>query len=72
MKDTGNEHFLCGMWEYFTFNRAEERKILAHASRERQEGMQDQWQQESPFRKVLEQVNGVVSHSSEVSWTRKH
>ena len=34
------------------------KKILANASREKQEGMQGQWQQESPFREVLEQVKG--------------
>ena len=35
---------------------AEVRKILAEASRERQEEVQGQWQQESLFREVLEQV----------------
>ena len=44
------------MWEYLTLERAEARKILADASREIQEGIQDQWQQESPFREFLEQV----------------
>ena len=43
------------MWEYFTSASAEARKILADASREKQEGIQGQWQQESPCREVLEQ-----------------
>ena len=46
------------MVEYLTLKRAEASKILADASRERQEGMQGQWQQESPSREVLEQVIG--------------
>ena len=46
------------MWEYFTLERADVRKILADASLEKQEGIQGRWQQESPFREVLEQVKG--------------
>ena len=46
------------MWEYFTLKRAEVKKILADASGEKQEGIQGQWQQESPSREVLEQVKG--------------
>ena len=44
------------MWEYFTLERAEVREILADASLEKQQGIQGQWQQESPFRDVLEQA----------------
>ena len=55
-KVMGNEQLIRGMWEYFTLERAEVRKILADASREKQEGIQGQRQQESPFREVLEQV----------------
>ena len=44
------------MWEYFTLKRAGARKILEDASREKQEGIQGQWQQESPFREILEHV----------------
>ena len=32
------------------------RRILADAAQEKQEGKQGQWQQESPFKEVLEQV----------------
>ena len=52
----GNEPVMHGMWEYFTLERAEVKNILADASRE--EGIQGQWQQESPFREVLVQVKG--------------
>ena len=43
---------------YFTHRRAEVKKILEDASRERQEGIQGQWQQASSFREILEQVRG--------------
>ena len=36
------------------------KKILEYAARERQEGIQGHWQQESPSREVLEQVRGNV------------
>ena len=53
-KITGHEQFINVVWEYFTLNRAEAKKILKDAVREGQEGIQGQWQQESPFREVLE------------------
>ena len=37
---------------------AEAKKILEDAARERQEGIQGQRQQDSPFREILEQVRG--------------
>ena len=46
------------MWEYFTIKRAWAKKILADAAKVVQEGIQGQWQQESPFKEVLEQVKG--------------
>ena len=52
----GSEHFPGGVWEYFTLKRAVAGKILADAAQEKQEGKQGQWQQESPFKEVLEQV----------------
>ena len=55
-KVMGTEQFIRGMWAYFTLERTEVRKILAEASREKHEGIQGQWIQESPFRAVLEQV----------------
>ena len=44
------------MLEYFTLQRANAREILADGAQEKQEGKQRQWQQESPFKEVLEQV----------------
>ena len=38
-KVMGNEQLKRGMWEYFTLERAEVRKILADVSREKQEGI---------------------------------
>ena len=55
-KIMGSEQFIRGMWEYFILRRAEAKKILEAAARERQEGMQGQWQQESSFREILEQA----------------
>ena len=56
------------MWEYFTLKRAEAKRIRDDAAREKQEGVQSQWQQESPFREILEQArrNEDVGCSSEV------
>ena len=50
----GNEQFTRGMWEYFTLLRTEAKRIRDDAAREKQEGIQGQWQQESPFREILE------------------
>ena len=44
------------MWEYFTLKRARARKILVDAAREKHEGKQGQFQQEPPFKEVLEQA----------------
>ena len=55
-KVMGTEQFLRGMWWYFTLERVGARKILADAAEEKQEGIQGQLQQESPFKEVLEQV----------------
>ena len=51
-----NDPFTRGMWEYFTVKRAEANRIQYDAAREKQEGIQGQWQQESPFREILEQA----------------
>ena len=55
-----HEQFIRGTWKHFTLKRAEAKKILEGAARERQEGIQGQWQQASPFREVLEQARGNV------------
>ena len=43
--------------EHFTLKRAEAKKIMEDAARERQEGIQGQWQ---PFREIIEKVRGNV------------
>ena len=59
-KIVGIQYAIRGMWEYFTLKRAEAMKILEDAARERQAGIQGQWQQESLFRVILKQVRGNV------------
>ena len=44
------------MNNFYVVERAGARQILADASREKQKGIQGQWQQESSFREVLKQV----------------
>ena len=56
----GSEELLRGMWESFTLKRAWARKILAGAAHEKQEGTQGQWQQEPPFKEVVEQVKRIA------------
>ena len=70
-KIIGNEQFLNGMWEYFTLKRAEAKRIREDAARERQEGIQGQWQQESPVREVLEQSRGNVGMGCGAQMMRK-
>ena len=52
----GSEQFIHGIWKYFTLKRAEAKRIRDDAAQERQEGIQGQWQQESPSREIQEQV----------------
>ena len=59
-KIMGNQPIRRGMWECFTFKIAEAKKIVDDAARDRQEGIQGQWQQGSPFREILEPVRGNV------------
>ena len=50
-------NFLRGMWEHFDSHESvRARKMLADAAQVKQEGTQGEWQQESPFKEVLEQV----------------
>ena len=63
----GGEHFIRGMWEYFTLKRAVAKRIRDDAAREKQERIQGQWQQESLFREMLEhRRNEDIGCSSEV------
>ena len=56
----GKEPYLRGMWEHFSCERSKAKKFrqLADedAAKEKQAGIQGQWQQESPAREYLEQV----------------
>ena len=44
------------MWEYFCQERSRVKKCREEAEKERQAGVQGQWQQESPAGEYLEQV----------------
>ena len=50
------DQFIQGMWEYFSYARAKAKKFLRDAKRDKQEGIQGQWQQESPAKEFLKQV----------------
>ena len=55
-KMMGKEQFIHGMLVYFTLEKARVGKIVDDASRERQEGLQGQWQHEFLAGEILEQV----------------
>ena len=71
VENIGNEQFIRGRRECFTLRRAEAKNILEDATRERQEGIQGQWQQESPFREILEHVRGNVDMGCGLQMMRK-
>ena len=62
-KASGMEQFVRRMWEHFTIKRTWAKAVLADAEKERQVGIQGNWQMESPFKEVMEQVK----RSSDVS-----
>ena len=64
----GNEQLTRGVWEYFTLNRAEAKRIRDDAAREKQEGISGQWQQEYSSREILEDArrNEDMVCSSEI------
>ena len=51
-KMLGKDQFEQKMWEYFSLDRVKTKKFLEDAKKEKQEGVQGQWQQESPFEEV--------------------
>ena len=55
-KMLGNDQFIQGMWEYFSLKRLKAKKFMKEAEKEKQEGIQGQWQHESPAKEYLEQV----------------
>ena len=44
------------MWEYFSCERFKAKKFREEAEKEKQEGIQNQWQHESRAKEYLEQV----------------
>ena len=50
------EPYLRGMWEHFSCERLKPKKFRQLADKEKQSGIQGQWQQESPVREYFEQV----------------
>ena len=54
VEDFGMEQYLCGMREQFTVKRAWTTAVLVDAEKDRQEGIQGDWQMASPFREELE------------------
>ena len=52
----GKEQYMREMWAYYCRERLRVQKFREDAGKERQTGMQGQWQHESPAREYLEQV----------------
>ena len=50
------DQYIHGMWEYFSFERAKAKTFMKDAEKEKQEGIQGQWQHESRATEYLEQV----------------
>ena len=55
-KMMGKKPCLRGMWEHFSSERSKAKEFRQLADEEKQAGIQGQWQQESPAREYLEQV----------------
>ena len=58
----GSEQYLSGVGVFHS-HKGWARKILADAANEKQKGMQGQWQLESPFKEVLEEVKNKCGYS---------
>ena len=56
MEIAGRRPVLRGMWEHFSCERSKAKKFREDAEKEKQAGIQDQWQRESPSKEYLEQV----------------
>ena len=52
----GKDQYRQGMWEYFSLERVITYKFMKNAEKVKQEGIQGQWQRESPAKEYLEQV----------------
>ena len=56
----GKDQYIQGMWEFFSLERVKAKKFMKNAKEEKQEGMQGQWQRESPAKEYLEQVKSCA------------
>ena len=52
----GKDQYVREMWEYCSCERSKVKKFRDDAEKEKQEGIQGQWQRESPAKEYLEQV----------------
>ena len=52
----GQDQYIQELWENYSGERTRVKKFRESAEKERQEGIQGQWQRESPAREYLEQV----------------
>ena len=52
----GKDQYIQGMSEYFSFERVKSKKFMKEAEKEKQEGIQGQWQRESLAKEYMEQV----------------
>ena len=62
-EEVQGQQYLRRMWEHFTVKRAWAKAVLSDADKERQEGIQGNWQKDSPFKQELE----LVKRSSDLS-----
>ena len=44
----GKDQYIKGMWEYFSLERVTAKQFRKDAEKDKQEGIQGQWQRESP------------------------
>ena len=52
----GKDQYIREMWEYYCHERSRVKQLREDAEKERQAGVQGQWQHESPAREYMEQV----------------
>ena len=64
MEHFGKDQFIQMMWEYFCLERVKAKKFLKNAEKGKHEGIQGQWQQESPAKEILEQVKSSADTDS--------
>ena len=56
MENAEKDQYIQGMWEYFCCERLKAKKFLKDVEKEKQEGVQGQWQSESLAKEYLEQI----------------